>query len=160
MYRVSPLKPEDIGTVIDLAQRIWRVCYPSIFCHEQIENILQHVYNEENLQKEMHNGHRFWLAWEGERAVGYASGYKEGEVIWLRKLYVLPEVQKQGIGKMLTQAVIDAFLPARELRLMVNSNNLLAQGFYMRTGFTCIDKVPVQMGDFHFTDFIFAKPLA
>ena len=91
--------------------------------------------------------------------MGFASAYREGEILWLRKLYVLPEMQGRGIGAALTQTATSAFAGAKEMRLLVNKNNLAAQAFYTKTGFQCIEELTVQMGDYHFEDFLYAKSL-
>jgi ribosomal protein S18 acetylase RimI-like enzyme len=156
---IRPLDIIDIPLVIDLAWRIWPVAYAGILTPEQIENLLARIYDVENLQKEWAEGHRFWAAYDDEVAVGYASGYREDAVVWLKKLYVLPECQGRGVGRALLQTVIAAFVPAQEIRLLVNSGNHAAQKFYTRCGFSRAREVPVQMGDFQFTDFVYVKPI-
>jgi ribosomal protein S18 acetylase RimI-like enzyme len=157
---VSPLTPQDIPIVSRLAHCIWPVCYADILTAEQIANMLERIYSEENLRKEMAEGHRFWAAYESDAPVGFASAYKENEIVWLKKLYVLPDRQGRGIGKVLMDAAVAAFLPAQELRLLVHRHNLSAQRFYTRAGFARIGEAPVQMGDFHFVDLVFSKRLS
>ena len=156
---VSPLAQADTPVIADLARRIWPAAYAGILTDEQIANLLLRIYGEENLRREMADGHRFWAAYENAQPVGYASAYKDDGIIWLKKLYVLPDRQGRGIGKKLIDAAVAALRPARELRLLVNGDNLPAQRFYAKTGFTCIGEMPVRMGDFAFTDRVFSKPL-
>jgi len=150
---------EDMKTVIDLSYRIWPVCYAGILTPEQIQNLLMRIYDEETLREDARAGHLYFLAWDEKEAVGYASGYKEGNAVRLKKLYVLPECQGQGVGQCLTDAVIRAFADAEEMRLYVNCDNTPAQRYYERRGFVRMGEAPVKMGDFHFTDFIYAKAL-
>lgn len=157
---IRSLAIADMPLVIDLAWRIWPVAYAGVLTAEQIENLLSRIYRAENLEQECAEGHRFWAAYDGGKAVGFASGYRQGSTVWVKKLYVLPECQGRGVGRMLMQTVIDAFAPAEEIRLLVNSGNHAAQKFYARCGFICGGKVPVQMGDFAFTDFVYVKPIA
>lgn len=156
---IRPLVLADMPLVRALARRIWPVAYAGILTPEQIENLLTRIYEVENLQKEWAEGHRFWAACDDGLAVGYASGYREDAAVWLKKLYVLPECQGRGVGRALMQTVIEAFAPAEEIRLLVNSGNHAAQAFYTRCGFSCAAEVPVQMGDFQFTDFVYVKPI-
>jgi len=150
----------DFPFIIALAYRIWPVAYGGNLTAEQLENLLARIYCAENLQKEVAEGHRFWLAFDGGGALGFASGYRKDATIWLKKLYVLPEAQGRGVGRALLQTVSDAFTPAGELRLLVNGNNRSAQVFYERCGFANDGAVPVQMGDFTFTDYVYVKSLA
>ncbi len=156
---VFPLTSRDVAIVSRLAYRIWPVSYAGILTAEQIANMLARIYGEENLRREMACGHRFWAAHEAGVPVGYASAHRENDVVWLKKLYVLPQLQGRGIGKMLMAAAVAAFSPAKEARLLVNRGNLSAQRFYTRAGFSFVGEMPVQMGDFRFVDLVFAKPL-
>lgn len=156
---IRPLGSADFALIESLARRIWPVAYAGILSAEQLENLLTRIYCAENLAKELAEGHRFWGAFDERDGLGYASGYREDEVIWIKKLYVLPETQGKGIGRALMEAVVTAFSPAKEARLFVNGDNRAAQDFYRRCGFINGGAVPVQMGDFTFTDFVFVKPL-
>lgn len=157
---IRPATREDAPIVSELAHRIWPVCFAGIIRPEHIENMLQRIYSIDNLHREMAEGHQFWLASRSGEPLGYASAYKKDDTIWLKKLYVLPALQRQGIGAALTTAATNWFLPARELKLLVNRDNLTAQRFYEHKGFTQAGEVPVQMGDNWFVDFIFSKPIA
>jgi len=156
---IRPLGTADFPLIASLARRIWPVAYAGILSAEQLENLLTRIYGAENLAAERAEGHRFWGAFEEERELGYASGYRQEDVIWIKKLYVLPEAQGKGVGLALMQSVIAGFSPAKEVRLFVNGDNRRAQDFYRRCGFINAGAVPVKMGDFSFTDFVFVKVL-
>lgn len=155
-----PLSAADFPLVIDLATRIWPAAYEGNLTAEQLDNLLSRIYCPANLSEELASGHRFWAAYDGDTALGFASGYKEQQIVWIKKLYVLPEAQGRGIGRGLMQTVIAAFAPIEEVRLFVNGDNAAAIAFYEKCGFVRAATVPVRMGDFDFTDYIYAKPLA
>jgi ribosomal protein S18 acetylase RimI-like enzyme len=159
MAITAPLADTQLAVVIALAHRIWPHSYAGILTPAQIDHLLQHIYTETNLQHEIRSGHRFWLAYENKEAVGFASAYRDDDILWLRKLYVLPEMQGRGIGASLTQTAIQAFAGAKEMRLLVNKKNLAAQAFYSKNGFQCIEELTVQMGDYHFLDRVYARPI-
>ena len=156
---IRPLTAADLAVVIDLSYRIWPEAYGGILTPAEIGNILARVYSRDNMMAEMTAGHRFWAAYEDDTALGYASGYRDGEAAWVKKLYVLPEAQKRGIGRLLIETVAQAFDPVRELRLLVNNGNLAAQAAYARLGFAKAAEVPVKMGDYAFTDYLYIKRL-
>jgi len=156
---IRPLSPPDFALIENLARRIWPVAYGAILTPIELENLLSNIYSGQNLAKEVYEGHRFWGAFDGETALGFASGYHKENTIWLKKLYVLPEAQGKGAGRALLETVIAAFAPAEDARLYVNADNRAAQDFYRRLGFANSGAVPVRMGDFDFTDFVFVKPL-
>jgi ribosomal protein S18 acetylase RimI-like enzyme len=157
--RIAALTASDTALVCDLAHRIWPVSYADILTPEQISNMLAHIYNSQNLQREMQQGHRFWAAYDGDTPLGFVSSYREDDIAWLRKLYVLPDARGIGIGQALMIVAFHAFAPSTYHRLLVNRKNLAAQRFYRWLGFDPIGEVEVQMGDFHFNDFIFSKEI-
>jgi ribosomal protein S18 acetylase RimI-like enzyme len=156
---IRSLSEPDFPFVEALARKIWPVAYDGILSPVQLENLLSNIYSAENLHKEVSEGHCFWGAFDGDNVLGFASGYRKAATIWIKKLYVLPEAQGRGVGRALMQTVMDAFAPAAEVRLFVNGKNRSAQDFYARCGFTNDGEVPVQMGDFTFTDYVYVMPL-
>jgi GNAT superfamily N-acetyltransferase len=158
---IVPAVADDLPIVTELAARIWPAAYAGILTPEQVANMLERIYSLENLRREMERGHRFWIAYDGDQPVAFASGYRENaDIIWLKKIYVEPAMQGRGIGRALTEVVIAAFAPARELRLLANPNNQAAHHYYAHQGFAKIGEVPVKMGDWDFVDFMFSKVLS
>lgn len=154
---IAPAK--DMSDVIALAHRIWPVAYANILTPEQISNMLEKIYNPENLRTEIADGHRFWIAYDDGKPVGYGSSFKKDNVIWLKKLYIDMALQGRGIGEQLLEAVTAAWHPAREIHLLVNPYNTPAQRFYERCGFEKIGTIPVRMGDWNFDDFLYARTI-
>ena len=57
-----------------------------------------------------------------------------GKVVWVEELYVKPEFQGQGLGKVFF-AYLQANYPAARYRLEVEPENERAVGLYKKTGF-------------------------
>jgi ribosomal protein S18 acetylase RimI-like enzyme len=156
---IRPASEKDIPQISALAHRIWPLCFAGILTPVQVANMLERIYNEENLKTEMAQGHRFFLASENTRFVGYASAYKDGNTVWLKKLYLESVARGKGTGARLMETAVAAFLPAKEIRLLVNNDNISAQQFYERSGYKRIGEKQVMMGDYPFTDYIYCKGL-
>ena len=154
-----PITSDKLSHVTMLAHRIWPDAYADILTQQQLDNMLALIYSRENLEKEMQSGHQFWVAYHGIKPLGYASVYNEDDIIWLRKLYVDPTMQGQRIGVRLMHAAVSSVLPASEIRLLANPKNTAAHAFYTHLGFTKIGEVPVKMGDWDFSDYLFSMPL-
>jgi len=150
---------DHLSHIIMLAHRIWPISYKDILTQEQIDNILLHVYSHENLEEEMKADQIFWIAYLGDRPAGYASVAKEGNAVWLKKLYVDVAARGNRIGVQLLYSAVSAMLPATEIKVLVNRNNLPAQGFYSHLGFTKTGDQSVRLGDYDFIDFVYAIPL-
>jgi ribosomal protein S18 acetylase RimI-like enzyme len=159
-HTIYPASEKDAEQIGKLAQQIWPVCFAGILSDKQIANILGALYSPQSLRAQMQDGHRFWIAYAEERPVGFVSTYKEASTIWLKKIYLIAELQGKGLGTKLLHTATSAFLPADEIRLLVNRDNLSAQAFYIRLGFQKVGEIPVKMGDFPFVDYIFSKPIS
>jgi ribosomal protein S18 acetylase RimI-like enzyme len=157
---IRPASERDIPVISQLAHAIWPVAYDGILLPEHISNMLERMYNHDDLKKQMTvDGHRFWLASINERPVAFMSGYREDDVVWLKKIYVDPACKGQGVGKALIATLEQAFAPASEMRLLVNPKNFPAMDFYRHVGFVESGRQEVQMGDFRFVDFVFSRQL-
>ena len=57
------------------------------------------------------------------------------------------------------ETAIDAFLPAKEVRLLVNAANTPPQEFYSKLGFVRVEQIENKMGDFPFAEYLYLKNL-
>lgn len=83
----------------------------------------------------------FWVAVVDDVVTGFAS-YIIDELI---ALYVHPQYQGRGIGRILVEHFCDR---AREqgIALVMTTASLYAEGFYSRLGFTAIGRAPHYLG--------------
>jgi diamine N-acetyltransferase len=99
--KIRPATNADIPMLCNVAEKTWRTCYPGIISHEQIEFMLGWMYSPERLREEMERG-VMWEVVENEeqRPVGFLSYELQPDGrVKLHKLYVLPEEQGKGIGR-------------------------------------------------------------
>jgi len=156
---IRPADLDDINTIGFLAQQIWPVTYSGIVADEHWRYMLNHFYNPASLRRQMIDEHQQFLILEqGEEAIGFASWSptKETGVFKLHKLYVLPDQQGKGLGRMILQYIYSDIRPAggRKLRLNVNRFNKARQ-FYERLGFVVIGEEDVPVGnDVFMNDYI------
>lgn len=67
--------------------------------------------------------------------VGMISAHSESEVLFVARVYVLPEFQRQGIGERLMNEACRTFPQARRLHLDVEEQNPKGRSFYRKLGF-------------------------
>jgi ribosomal protein S18 acetylase RimI-like enzyme len=126
--------------------------------------MLDWMYSSSALARQLQEGHQFIIYKEENHPIGFAGfGPKTGnESTWrLEKLYVLPDQQGRGIGKILLEEVIGRILASggEELELNVNRNNKAVQ-FYMHHGFSIKQTVDLEIGGgFFMNDYILSKAL-
>lgn len=157
---IVPAGVQDIAAIQKLAHSIWPACFRDIILPEHMENMLEKIYAPHSLMQQMNEeGHTFWLAHCEAQPVGFVSAYKDGDTIWIKKLYIEPKFQGKGIGTQMVDHAVAAFLPAEFISLLVHRENLPAQKFYLRSGFVFAGEQPVRMGDFDFVDYVYRKTI-
>ncbi len=93
-----PLTESDAPALGRLRQSAWTATYEGIYPAELLEHFDFDWHKERDLRRIRDPGfHHFFLQTEG-RTVGYLT-LKEGPVLLLYSLYLLPEAQKHGIGR-------------------------------------------------------------
>ena len=161
--RIARVAPADVETLCALAAEIWRAHYPAIISTAQIEYMLAQRYNPALVRDELQRGDLWWdqLLLNG-RMAGFASYFmtrKAGEMK-LDKLYVHPDHQRKGYGRMLLDRAITI---ARSygcdtLVLAVNKRNRNAVAAYEKHGFEIVESVVKDIGGgFVMDDYIMTK---
>lgn len=162
MIAINKVGEESIGIIKNLAHIIWPVAYASIITEEQIKYMLDLFYTESSLQKQIIEGNQFIVAFDKDEAIGFASYSSKTNYLYrLHKLYVHPNQQGKGTGKILIDFIINDIQPkgATALELNVNRYNK-AVGFYLKNGFTVFKEQMLEIGKGYFMDdYIMIKQL-
>lgn len=154
-YLIKKATSSDMPLIRDLAYRIWPDTYGSILPKDQLDYMLDKMYNEKTLTEQLEQGRDFVLVYNGGDAVGFASTSLliAPSVFKLHKLYVLPSEQGKGTGRFLIDTIIKDIKEkgATALRLNVNRHNK-AKSFYEKLGFTVIKEENIDIGNGYFMD--------
>lgn len=166
---------EDIAAIREMADIVFRETYKGILSPEQMEYMMDWMYSESSLFRQMTElGHVFFIEdgkgyvsfrrdWEaGRHTSGEDDSFAGGTLVFhLEKLYVLPQFQKTGLGQQLFNKVIEEVhlltdgSPAR-IELNVNRANP-SVSFYEKQGMykTRSGDFPIGKG-FYMNDYIMA----
>lgn len=156
MITLRKAKEQDIEIIRDIAAATWPETYLDIIGQQQIDYMLDKMYNKGELLKQFLEGHTFIIAEDGSNEYGFA-GYSiinhEERIYKLHKLYVLPTAHGKGVGKILINEVFNQVKDAgaHSLELNVNKHNN-AKDFYLKGGFTIKEAVKLDIGDGYFMD--------
>jgi GNAT superfamily N-acetyltransferase len=157
----------DRDFIRSVSERTWPSTYGHIISQAQIDFMLDWMYSDESLEKQMNTGCEFYIAsikiedeqWE---AVGFCSVSPEKEedlneiAHKLNKLYILPEAQGTGAGKALLNKCIEVAKAegSKSLFLQVNKLNT-AYTFYLKKGFTKEREFKFDIGNgFYMDDYV------
>jgi ribosomal protein S18 acetylase RimI-like enzyme len=163
MFEIRNATTEEIPLIRELTFRVWPQTYASILSQEQIDYMLDMMYSEASLQKQMTiEGSRFIIVYEDGNPVGFASYAETEPERWkLHKIYVLQNQQGKGTGRFVIDHIIEEIKKknASSLFLQVNKHNK-AKAFYEKLGFSEIDFINLDIGNgFFMNDYIMEKKL-
>jgi len=163
MKEIDQLGTEDIFIVNHLAKQIWPDTFKDILSKDQIDYMLDWMYNLNTLQEQVQTGHLYYLIKSEGQPVGFMGlepNYPDAGYLRMHKIYVLPEMQGKGIGRALLNHAIDLCfdLDLTSIHLNVNRFNKAVE-FYKNTGFNLIEEnIDIGKG-YLMEDFIFELPL-
>jgi diamine N-acetyltransferase len=165
MLKIAQASISDIPTIRDLADKTWWPTYSSLLPKEQIAFMLKAIYSAEALQKVMEEGSQtFLLLYDQGIPQGFASyGIRpeNQKVSKLYKLYVLPQNQGKGYGRLLIDEVKNRLitLNIHTLDLNVKKDNP-ALSFYEKLGFKIIYEEEIPFGPYTLRDYVMRIEIA
>lgn len=132
----------DIPLIRQLADRIWWEHYPSIISEAQVAYMLELIYSEAALRRQMQEeGQAFWLPEKNGQVLGFLAISQKGDGdYFLHKFYL--DTRERGFGTIVFELLLARYPDLRELRLRVNLRNFKSVNFYFKVGFRiefCID---------------------
>ena len=144
----------DIPVIQNIAFITWPATYSSIVAKDHLEYMLQLIYSEKALSKQItEQQHQFLLVIENDKAIAFAdyAPLDDPHIYKLHKLYALPDQQGKGLGKLLINHIVEKIksIGATALRLNVNRHNKAKQ-FYEHLGFKVIYEEDVDIGNGYF----------
>ena len=159
-FKIRKASLDDIPVIRSLAEIVFPHTYSEILSQEQLVYMMNWMYGLDSLHRQIaEEGHTYFLAYDGDEAVGYVSVQQESDDVYhLQKIYVLPSRQGTGIGSTLFDAAL-AYVKSRHpgpcsVKLNVNRNNR-AVGFYLRKGMKKVAEGDFPIGNgFYMNDYI------
>ncbi len=163
MFEIRTAGAGDIQLIRELTFRIWPETYASILSQEQIDFMLEIMYSEKSLTKQMkEEGCYFIIVYDNKEPVGFASFSETAPQKWkLHKIYILTNQQGKGTGRFVIDYILHEIKKqgAESLQLQVNRYNK-AKDFYEKLGFRVIEMAYFDIGNgFFMNDFVMEKKI-
>ncbi len=164
MFEIRKATKDDCPQIRQLAEQIFPATYKEIISQEQIDFMMDWMYSISNLNKQMDDGHIYFLAYRETAPVGYVSVEQQNKDLFhLQKIYVLGSEQGTGCGRFLfTEAVkyIKTVHPAPcTMELNVNRENRAIR-FYEHMGMHKARQGDFSIGNGYFmNDYIMSMEL-
>jgi GNAT superfamily N-acetyltransferase len=152
----------QLGIIQNLAKAIWPEAYGAILSPDQLDYMMDMMYSGNSLSNQLRNKNVFLLAKIDTDFIGFASyelNYDESNYTKIHKLYVLPEIQGQGVGKELIYYIQEIAIKNSNSGLILNVNKQnKAKDFYLKNEFKIEESVIVDIGnDYVMDDYIMKK---
>ena len=154
----------DIPAIQALAHAAWPVAYGTILSPEQLAYMLELMYSEAALARQMNEGSVFLLAEQHGTIIGFSSHslHHHGKAVTrLHKLYLHPERKGTGVGRQLLRAVEEAGKAAGDGVLNLNVNRFNPSvDFYRHLGFQVAHEEVLDIGaGYVMDDFVMERPI-
>ena len=152
---ISVATQEQLPIIRDLAFRIWPVTYGHILSKDQFDYMMEMMYSIDSLEKQIEIK-PFLLVNDNGEFIGFASyeiNWDNSRKTKIHKLYVLPEIQGKGIGRMLINHIKEIALKANNNALFLTVNRFnKAKEFYLKQGFHIVEEKQFQIGNGYIMD--------
>lgn len=158
----SILDESQLHSIKELAEEIWPCTYSSILTNGQISYMMDLMYSESALQQQLNNGVLFYLVLFNDQKVGYTAiepNYKDGNQLYIHKLYILPQLQGIGLGKKVIESITDIAKKKELSSISLNVNRFnKALFFYEKFGFNIEKEEDIDIGNnYYMNDYVMQK---
>ena len=154
----------DFPIIQSIAYQTWPETYGQILSKAQLNFMLDKFYALDFLKLNSDNNQLFYIIEENQKPIGFIGIEHnfEGKLITkIHKLYVLPNNQGKGIGKLIISFIADLAKKSQSECLILNVNRFnKATIFYQKTGFKIIQEVNIEIGNgYLMEDFVMEKQI-
>lgn len=163
MITISEAGLNDIKTIQEITNITWPITYGEILTKEQLDYMLGLFYSEEALAKQIENKEQlFYLISDSESTIGFIGiehNYKNEALTKIHKIYLLPETQGKGYGKIVFESIEKLALENNSAALLLNVNRFnTALNFYKKLGFEIKETVDIEIGNgYLMEDYVMGK---
>lgn len=139
---------QDLPLIATMASEIWHDHYTEIIGKEQIDYMLNKMYDQEHLSRQLkEEGHVFYLIHSQARPIGFIAVSRVSKDSWfLHKFYLQQQLAGKGQGSRAFQELLEILQP-EEIKLTVNRMNYKSVNFYFKNGFVIEKPVTFDIGN-------------
>ncbi len=165
MITISEAGLNDVKIIQEITNITWPITYGDILAKEQLEYMLDLIYSDEALSRQIENKEQlFYLISDSESTIGFIGiehNYKNEAITKIHKIYLLPETQGKGYGKKVFEFIEKLALENNSTALLLNVNRFnTALNFYKKLGFEINETVDIEIGNgYLMEDYVMGKTL-
>lgn len=139
---VRPAEKSDVAGIKHVLAVTWRDSYASFLSEASITAVTEEWHSPQILEAEIARPSTYAGVATSTRAgvVGMITAHSQGNVLFVTRMYVLPDFQRRGIGKRMINAASAAFPQTEVVRLHVEEQNPKGRAFYRKVGFREVER--------------------
>ena len=144
----------DFQQAYQLASEIWNDNYIGIISQEQINYMLNLMYNPERLQQDLDEGYQWEFIYHNNNLIGYIAYVIKSTRVFLSKIYLKTSAQGIGLGKLALGRVTEYAKSnnCKAVYLTVNKGNIKGIRAYKKSGFTITTEEITDIGNGYVMD--------
>jgi ribosomal protein S18 acetylase RimI-like enzyme len=137
MTTIHRAQIEDIPGIQAVLAVTWRDTYSSFVSESSIAKVTAEWHSSRVLEAEINRSSSFFgiAKSSSNEIVGMITAHLHDKILFIARLYVLPEFQRQGIGERLMEESYRVFPEIKRVQLDVEEQNPKARAFYRKLGF-------------------------
>lgn len=142
MITIAEAAVGDIPLIRRVLATTWRATYRSFLSDDAIDQVTSQWHSPEVLRREIDQSSTYvGIARSNEEGVvAMITAHETDRLLFVSRLYVLPSLQRRGIGRLLLDASYAQFPRTRVVRLEVEEQNPHGRAFYRRLGFSEVER--------------------
>lgn len=136
-FEITSIADEHIVPLQQFLHDVWSLSYQHTLGQSLIEELTADLHTKKRLHDEIGDDCKLSLgAFADTRLIGHVMAAFEGpQNVYIGRLYVDPDFQGQGVGRLLLQAAEAAFEDATSATLEVFEDSFAAVKFYEHMGY-------------------------
>ena len=137
MVEIRRAELGDVAGIRAVLAATWRDTYAHFMSEAAIAKVTAEWHSPSRLEAEVARPSTYIAVAmsSSHDVVGMISAHSQGEVLFVARVYVLPEFQRRGIGERLMNEACRIFPQAKQLHLEVEEQNPKGRSFYRKLGF-------------------------
>lgn len=155
MIQFKPAKTiNDYRTIAILAKEIWTEHYEPIIGIDQVNYMLKKFQSQSSIKEQIEESQFNYFIINNHENIGYLSIKKEGESLFLSKIYIAKPNRGQGLGKA-SMAFIEQQaekMSCSKIYLTVNKYNTNSIKAYQKIGFKIVEELVMDIGNDYVMD--------
>jgi len=158
-YSIITINDDRFAELEKTADVIWHQCYKDLLSFDQITYMLGKFLSVDAFKRQAEEGYIYRGLIMDDEIVGFTGSRKQGDRVFLSKLYLLEKYHGLGLGKILMDDCISLYPECSSVYLTVNKNNS-SYNIYRHLGFEVIDSVVTDIGEgFVMDDYVMERRL-